>query len=75
MLPKTLQFEAMLGGRLCSVTLQKKGVFYASGTNQKCSKFHLGIDPRDDDNLHQTGVDRSAQARDFGCVWIVGPTQ
>ena len=51
LLLKTVQQEAMLGGRPCSVTLQKRGVFSTSCTNQKCSKLHFGIDPRDDDGL------------------------
>ena len=57
LLLKTLQWEAVLGGRPCSVTLQKRGVFSAPGTNQKCSKLHLGIDPRDDNGRRQIGVD------------------
>ena len=67
----------MLGGRPCSVTLQKRGVFSASGTNQKCSKLHLGIDPRDDGSLRQFArpelTPDSAQARNSVVAGLWGP--
>ena len=75
LLLKTLQWEAVLGGRPCSVTLQKRGVFSASGTNQKCSKLHLGIDPRDDNQTTAVVRLELTAGSQFSCGWIVEPTQ